>query len=385
MNKFIFVVCGAREHIDTLHYALQYLKKYSKNEIWVLTDSTRNEIQIEHDLIVDIQTPEKFDHHQASIFLKTGIHHYFPKGNNYCYLDTDILALNEQVDQIFDQFKAPITFAPDHCKMNEFSPYAIHCDCLEDNRKYLELLNRKLDELDPFRISNDPQIKSIRKEWQANYAKLNSSLKSRIWFAIRYKISRKKVFLTKEIYCDRKENVWKKGDTIFMKQLKIVEVCKKLGLRWSYLSMQPLTPKGQKLWKSVSCHHLKEAIQAKYELKTNGDFQHWNGGVFLFNDQSHSFLETWFNTTMEVFEDPYWKTRDQGTLIKTIWQFNLANHPTLDKKWNAIADYHNPYLSWKSDTLVQLNRADIVEPSFLHVYHHFGDESWEFWNKIPKV
>ena len=85
-NSFIFVVCGAREHIDTLHFSLEYLKKYTSNEIWVLTDTSRNELPILHDKIVDVQTPGEFNHHQASIFLKTGIHHYFPKGNRYCYL-----------------------------------------------------------------------------------------------------------------------------------------------------------------------------------------------------------------------------------------------------------------------------------------------------------
>ena len=103
-NKFIFVVCGAQEHIDTLHYSLEYLKKFSKSEIWVLTDSSRNETSIVHDNIIDIQTPQEFDHHQASIFLKTGIHHYFPKGNRYCYLDTDIIALSGQVDSIFNDY-----------------------------------------------------------------------------------------------------------------------------------------------------------------------------------------------------------------------------------------------------------------------------------------
>ena len=88
---------------------------------------------------------------------------------------------------------------------------------------------------------------------------------------------------------------------------------------------------------------------------------------------------------MEIFKDPYWKTRDQGTLIKTIWQFGLQKHPTLNKKWNSIADYHNPYLSWIDEATVQLNKDDILQPEFLHVYHHFGDESWNFWNQIPKA
>jgi hypothetical protein len=384
-NKFIFVVCGAKEHIDTLHYSLHYLKKFSKNEIWVLTDSSRNEISIVHDNIIDIQTPHEFDHHQASIFLKTGIHHYFPKGNRYCYLDTDIIALSAQVDSIFNEYVSPITFAPDHCTMDQFSPYAMHCDCLNENKKYQDLLNAKLDELDSYRTSKEKNVIDARREWQSLYAKLNSRFSSRIAFGIKYKLSRGRVYLSSDLFCDRKKKVWVKGETIFMKQLKVNKVCKEVGLKWSYIQMQPITPNGKKLWGGIKCNHLQKAIAAKYQITPTIKFQHWNGGVFLFDDDSHAFLETWFQTTMETFKDPYWKTRDQGTLIKTIWQFGLQNHPTLNKKWNAIADYHNPYLSWIDDTTVQLNKDDVLQPQLLHVYHHFGDESWSFWNQIPKA
>ena len=86
-NIFVFVVCGAKEHIDTLHFSLNYLKRYSKCEIIVLTDSKRNEIKIKHNHVLEATAPKHFSHHQASIYLKTGIHKFLPKGNNYCYFD----------------------------------------------------------------------------------------------------------------------------------------------------------------------------------------------------------------------------------------------------------------------------------------------------------
>src|SRR5690554_2272480 len=109
MNKFIFVVCGAREHIESLNFSLQALKKQTDNEIIVLTDSKRNSLKIAHSNIIDIATPTHLNHHQASIFLKTSIHKYLPKGNSYCYLDTDVVALDKSVDAIFEQYQAPIT------------------------------------------------------------------------------------------------------------------------------------------------------------------------------------------------------------------------------------------------------------------------------------
>lgn len=386
-NVFIFVVCGAKEHIDTLHFSLEYLKKHSKSEIWVLTDASRNEVPVQHNNIIDVQTPEAFDHHQASIYLKTGIHHYFPKGNRYCYLDTDIIALSEEVDKIFDAYIAPITFAPDHCRMSQFSPYALKCGCLEENQHFLKLLNDKMDELDPYRKSEVQEIKEARREWQSVYSTINSRWSSKIRFGLKYVLSRGKFRLSPEIYCDRREKIWIKNDkTVFMKQINLHKLCKELGLKWSFIRMEPITPSGKKLWSIVECNHLREAVHKKFGTpKPQVNFQHWNGGVFLFDDQSHDFLETWFQSTMDIFKDPYWKTRDQGTLIKTVWESGLQKHPTLAIKWNAIADYHNPFLKWMDKKSVRLNSQDITTPVLLHVYHHFGDETWDFWNQIPKV
>lgn len=381
-NIFIFVVCGAKEHIDTLHFSLEYLKKYSKNEIWILTDASRNEIPIVHDKIVDVQTPESFNHHQASIYLKTGIHHFFPKGNIYCYLDTDILALSEDVDNIFNEYNSPITFAPDHCKMNQFSPYALNCDCLSENHHYHNLLNSKMDEQDPYRLSKDIAVVEARKEWQSLYSEINKSLFRKLFFGIKYVLNRKKFNLSSNIYCDRKKKIWiKDGKTVFMKQLNLNKVCKEVGLKWSFLRMEPITPKGKRLW-GLKCNHLQEVISENYGLKLSKEFQHWNGGVFLFDDTSDKFLETWHQSTMSIFKDPYWKTRDQGTLIKTIWELGLQNQPTLNKKWNLIADYHNPFLRWIDTETVQLNVDEYVKPTLVHVYHHFGDKQWDFWNFI---
>lgn len=384
-NIFVFVVCGAQEHIDTLHYSLKYLQKFSKNEIWILTDSTRNEIPIQHDKIVDVETPNHFNHHQASIFLKTGIHNYFPKGNKYCYLDTDILALSEEVDNIFDQYIAPITFAPDHCKMNQFSPYAVNCECTKEYQKYADLIEQHLVAIDPLRNSTKTSIVENRKKMIQFYQE-NNSLVKKISVGIRFVLTQKRFKLTDGIYFDKKNKVWHDdANETFMNHFKWPQIAKKCGLKWNYLKSYPMLPDGRSLWQK-ECNHLQQFIKQKFNVDvTQSDFQHWNGGVFLFDDQSHDFLNHWHNSTMEIFKDSQWKTRDQGTLIKTIWYFGLSDHPTLNKKWNAIADYYSPYLKWVDNQTVQLNDKDIVKPALLHVYHHFGDTNWEFWNKIIKI
>ena len=60
VGTFVFVVCGAEEHIDTLHFSLRYLKHFSDSGIIVLTDSTRNAKPVVHDRIIDVKTPEEF-------------------------------------------------------------------------------------------------------------------------------------------------------------------------------------------------------------------------------------------------------------------------------------------------------------------------------------
>jgi hypothetical protein len=65
---------------------------------------------------------QHLNHHQASIFLKTSLWQYLDMEHQYCYLDTDIIAIDEQIDEVFDQFQAPISFSTDHRKMLAFSP-----------------------------------------------------------------------------------------------------------------------------------------------------------------------------------------------------------------------------------------------------------------------
>ncbi|HLS71151.1 MAG TPA: hypothetical protein VK027_05780 [Chitinophagaceae bacterium] len=380
---FIFVVCGAREHIDTLHFSLKYLKKFSKYPIWILTDSSRNEIPIVHDTIIDIKTPKDFDHHQASIYLKTGIHQFVPKGNTYCYLDTDIIALNSDINNIFKEYLAPISFAPDHCVINEFAPYAVYCACLKE-QEYRERLSEVMDKKDKYRLSNNEEIIEARREWQEAYENKNKSFWKKLLFGFTYLFSRNKFYLTDTIYCDRKNNVWIKNDNIaFMHQINMFDAAKEAGLKWNVFKMQPISPNGKELWKPANCPHLQEEIYKKFNIKVADKFQHWNGGVFLFDDKSHDFLERWFTKTMDIFKDSAWKTRDQGTLIATVWKMGLEAHPVLDKKWNLIADFYNPQLKWVDKNTLQLSEKEQIKPNFLHVYHHFGDENWKFWKEIP--
>jgi 4-hydroxybenzoate polyprenyltransferase/SAM-dependent methyltransferase len=132
-GRFVYVVCGSAEHIETLHLSLRHLRPRTRQEILVVTDSTRNEIPVSHDRVIDVATPAALDAHQASIWLKTSLHRHVPLDRPTCYLDSDIVAIRGGVDDVFDHYRPPVTFASDRMirdnGVDRFSPWAMTCAC----------------------------------------------------------------------------------------------------------------------------------------------------------------------------------------------------------------------------------------------------------------
>ena len=114
-------------------------------------------------------------------------------------------------------------------------------------------------------------------------------------------------------------------------------------------------------------------------------WQHWNGGVFLFGETGYDFLDAWHKKTMQIFKDKAWRTRDQGTLIATVWEAELQNHTVLSKRFNLIADYNHESLHHKGNLIFETTEPnEIIAPELIHVYHHWADESWDVWKEIEK-
>jgi hypothetical protein len=385
---FVFVVCGAHEHIDTIHYSLNKLQYFSDKEIIIITDSSRNEIPIIHNNIIDITTPENFNHHQASIYLKTGLHKFLPKGNLYCYLDTDVIALSKTVDEIFSHKSGTITFAPDHCRLHQFSPYAVNCGCMDENQKLWRELSSLLEKYGTPYKTTDPSVLHKQEELKRKFEFIKRN-RFNVWqMAARYVLPGNVLQLDEDTFYNKRENFWfdAEGKVILydFSAETISNVEKNSDWRWSNLKRRWISPAGTDIHQ-LQCNHLLKAIQQKFNITvTDNEWQHWNGGVFLFDDNSHTFMETWHSKTMEIFTDPYWKTRDQGTLIATAWQFGLQQSTMLSKKFNFIADYSNPKL------MVSLDKRYITDdafktkyaPAFIHIFHHFGEEGWFVWNWV---
>lgn len=383
-NIFVFVVCGATEHIDTLHLSLKYLSHFSKNEIIVVTDSSRNEILINHHQIVDVKVDEKYNHHQASIYLKTGLHKFLSKGNNYCYLDTDVIALSADCDNIFNEFAAPVTFAPDHCKVRKFSAYAVNCNCANEWKKNRDLFDKYMESMEKITIK-DPYLLQKSKELQFHFDNMKNSTFKKIITAFRFFLSYPIFKLNNNFYFNRKARTWHlTTGEIVMYEVDVLKIQKETGLVYNKWNQKWYDKNGDDIWLD-ECNHLTEYIADTFQINVDEkNWQHWNGGVFLFNDKSHDFLNAWFNKTMHVFTLPNWKTRDQGTLIATAWEFGLNKHPTLSKQWNFIADYYNNGLMLDAEKGLVTDDGfkTSYKPVFMHVYHNWGKQDWNIWQWI---
>lgn len=138
---------------------------------------------------------------------------------------------------------------------------------------------------------------------------------------------------------------------------------------------------------SPRCAHLQAQIQTKFGIQiTDPNFQHWNGGCFLFNRESVEFLEFWHEATLSIFEDPAWKTRDQGTLIATVWKFGLQDQGTLPIEFNFLADYQNPNMEFDgTGGFSFVGKKKVYHPRLAHIYHHWGDTEWPVWQWVESL
>ncbi len=274
-RAFVYATCGGAAYIRTLHRSLEYLRPRTALPIIVVTDTRRNEIAIDHPAVIDVETPHHFSHHQASIFLKTGLHRVLPPDFEYAYLDTDVIAANDGVDLIFDRQSGPVTFARDFTFLEScvatFSRHAMNCCCLE---------------------SGAPR-----------------------------------------------------------------------------------------------CSHLAQAIERKFGVRVRDDWAHWNGGVFLFGPDAFPFMETWHTLTLEIFEDPYWKVRDQGTLIATAWRLGLQHQACLPPEYNFLLAPNNPDLCFDRTAGYSLHKSvPGIHPAFLHILRAGIDRpGWSLARDIEDV
>jgi len=394
MKKFVFVVCGASEFISTLHFSLRCIRHFSKYQVLVVTDSRRNEIPIEHDQILDIITPDSFTHHEASIYLKTGLHRFLDmtSGNLYCYLDSDVVALNYGINSIFDKFVSPIIFAADHCVFNQFSPYAIDCNCLAKFKRIADeysLVESFINSNQFLACSSFVKEKEYILDYFIRLKTFKNFYKAIAYYLQRYILPFRRVSIG-EYYLIKKTHMWYNRQhqcvyydyDYFEKKFRL-----ETGIYfdsetncWRNRNKEDLTPR------VPFCNHLSEYLKIKYSVEIPADWQHWNGGVFLFNNSSIEFMERWHRQTLDEFENPETKTRDQGTLALTVWQMNLQNQKLLDREFNFIAEFDNENIGYTPDKGFTFDGFNsIFSPCFIHIYHEWGKCEWSIWRQVKQI
>jgi hypothetical protein len=91
--------------------------------------------------------------------------------------------------------------------------------------------------------------------------------------------------------------------------------------------------------------------------------------------------------TNEIFKDQYWKTRDQGTLIATVWKNNLYNHKCIPETYNFLTNYKDSTISAKikNNIILAHKRNNKLTPNFIHVYNEFSRKGWDIWDCIENI
>lgn len=272
---FVFVACGSEDRIRALHRSLEHLRPRTRANILVVTDTRRNRLAIRHDAVVDIETPHCLSDHRASVFLKTSLHQLVPAQHRCCYLDTDVLAVGDGVDAVFEHARGSVTFARDLVRLESrfgtFSPWAVNCPC--------------------DRSSGSP------------------------------------------------------------------------------------------------CDHLAMAAERKFGVRIPRDWAHWNGGVFLFGPESSEFMNLWHRLTLAIFEDPYWRTRDQATLAAAAWKLGIQHQECLPPRFNFIADLANSALHFDRDAGYSLHPS--IPPAWPTLLHVLGSgrfsRDWDLKRDVEAV
>lgn len=145
----------------------------------------------------------------------------------------------------------------------------------------------------------------------------------------------------------------------------------------------------------ATCDHLTTAIRRRFNVAiTDKTWQHWNGGVFVFDATAVAFLERWHQNTMTIFKDRYWLARDQGALAATAWQLKLQSHPVLPREFNFVVDpLHD--LAHSKRAAAKHRKPTPVETYSLHTDNskprprllHFindgiGRRGWKNWDDV---
>ena len=132
---FVFCACG-NEQVARVNRSLQFLKHFT--ELDIVVARARAFIPIYHDQVLDCRVPEEFTNQAATTSLKTALHRMLPtESAEWCYLDSNVIAVDKDIARIFDRRKGPIGFARDRADIDQQSANVAGCGCAARRCRHL--------------------------------------------------------------------------------------------------------------------------------------------------------------------------------------------------------------------------------------------------------
>lgn len=388
MQCFVYVVCGENHYIEQTNLSMKFLRKFTDKDILLVTDTKRNEgnFDLPKDKILDIETPKHYSNNQASIYLETKLGDIldFSQNQIYCYLDSDMLAVSKAINTVFDHVTTYPIFARDHCVIDQHSPHAMQCNCLQEHdtirKAYYELENLlPVCENTKDRKKLNNFFSKIKKQ------PIRHSLDIASYLLQRYISPQKILHLNNGLSFKKDTRTWhnQNGETIdydkkwHLKHVNKTTGYQKVNAAWVDKDGHTLTAE------TPQCTHLREYLSKHYQLELPKNFRHWNGGLFVFDKRSIPALKDWHKYSLELLENPAFhvKYTDQVSLIITAYKHKFENKKKLPVRYNFICDYDDPRLK----SMFQYDGYNGKQPVFLHVYHHWNDENWFLWKEIKTV
>lgn len=125
-GRFVFAVASP-EHAAGLSVSLAFLRRVTRAEIIVVQRA--GDPPAPHNQRLEVEVPTGLSAHQAAIWLKTRLHRLIGLDRPFCYLNSDVLALTPEIDQVFIAVASTLAFASDNVTLDDFSRYAVRCGC----------------------------------------------------------------------------------------------------------------------------------------------------------------------------------------------------------------------------------------------------------------
>ena len=133
----------------------------------------------------------------------------------------------------------------------------------------------------------------------------------------------------------------------------------------------------------LKCNHLRQGLKRKFDIHVEPEWQHLNGGVFVFDKSAKKFLNDWHETAQDILADKDWQTRDQSALIAVTWKQGLQHKQRLPIEFNLLADYNQTEMKYRSPFHFSLDNFETeINPKLIHVINHYGDRDWVVWRDI---